>query len=197
MKSSPHTFPGQPTPAPSQEGKRPTQTAANVSRFPLSEFRFSTRSGISLIECLVYIAVLGVMISVGGFTIAKAWDAHRALSRNANDIQRAVNAGERWRAEIRSAIQPVEIRSDRVRLRIPTTNGVIEYQFADGALQRRTGDQADWLPVLTRVRHSQMQPTTNTGLVAWRWELEMEPASKRARHRPLFTFTAVPPGVAR
>ena len=51
--------------------------------------------GLLLAECLVYIAVLGVLISVGGFTAAKAWDAHRATARNANDIHRAMNAGER------------------------------------------------------------------------------------------------------
>jgi hypothetical protein len=170
-----------------------------VHRFPPSAFPCSTRAGIMLIECLVYIAVLGVLISVGGFTVAKAWDAHRAIVRNANDIHRAMNAGERWRQEVRRAIRPVEITtgSSNTVCRIATATGIIEYQFTEGALQRRDGENGAWLNVLSRVRASDMRVLPQAGVTACRWELEMEPAHKRAKLRPLFTFTAVPSEVAR
>lgn len=152
------------------------------------------RSGLSLIECLVYIAVLGVLLSVGGLTAAKAWDAHRALSRNANDIHRAMNAGERWRQEVRHAIRPIEFNSthSHALCRITTASGLVEYQVADGTLQRREGEHGAWLNVLPRVRTSEMSVTNLHGVSACRWELAMEPAHKRARLQPLFTFTAVP-----
>ena len=170
-----------------------------VCRSSSSAFRTSARSGLSLIECLVYIAVLGVLISIGGFTAAKAWDAHRAVARNANDIHRPMNAGERWRAEVRSAVRPLEVVSagSNTVWRIATTGGVIEYQLAEGVLQRRDSADGAWLDVLPRVRASTMSVVNPSGVTACRWELEMEPPHKRARQRPLFTFTAVPQEVAR
>ena len=169
-------------------------------RFSLAD-RQSPRhyNGVSLIECLVYIAVLGVLISVGGFTAAKAWDAHRALNRGANDIHRAMNAGERWRAEVRSAVRPLEVAAavSNAVCRIPTAAGMIEYQLAEGTLQRREGTDGAWLDVLPRVRASAMSVVYQSGVTACRWELELEPAHKRAWQRPLFTFTAVPQELAR
>jgi hypothetical protein len=165
-----------------------------MPRSSLVAVRPSPRSGLSLIQCLVYIAVIGVLISVGGFTVAKAWDAHRAVTRNANDIHRAMNAGERWRQEVRRAIRPLEVMtgSSNTVCRITTAPGIIEYQLTGGSLQRRDGDQGAWLNVLSRVRASDMRGLTQAGVTACRWELEMEPAHKRAKLRPLFTFTAVP-----
>jgi Tfp pilus assembly protein FimT len=166
---------------------------------PARSVRHFRQQAITLIECMVYLAVLGVLLSVGGFTAAKAWDAQRALDRNAQDIQRALNIGERWRAEIRGATRPVEAipTEDNTRVRIVTVTNVIEYQFASGTLQRRSGENACWLDVLPRVRASHMQRVTEDGVTAWRWELEMEPAHKRSKLRPRFTFTAVPSEAAR
>jgi hypothetical protein len=156
-------------------------------------------TGMSLDQCLVYISVLGVILCISGMSVGKAWDAHRAISRSANDIQRAVNAGERWRQEIRSALRPPEMCTIEAQpaLRITTAQGVIEYRQCAGTLQRRDGVNGAWLVALHRVRDSQMLALTSTPAPAWRWELEMEPAHKRARLRPLFTFTAVAPEVAR
>lgn len=150
--------------------------------------------GLCLTECLAYIAVLGVLISVGGFTVAKAWDQSRALSRSTADIQRTVNAGERWRADIRAAHARIEAISiaEGEALRIPTATGTVEYLWVEGELRRRANDQAPWITILPRVKASRMQSELRANVAAWRWEIELEPSQKKSRLRPLFTFLAVP-----
>ena len=154
----------------------------------------ASQRGLSLIECLAYIAVLAVLMAIGGSTVAKAWDRSRALSRNSQDIQRALNVGERWRADIRAATGRIEtvVSNTGQTLRIPTHDGRVEYEFNDGELRRRANDRAGWMTVLPKVNASQMQPGTEPGVTAWQWELELQPAQKNAHVRPLFTFTAVP-----
>ena len=147
--------------------------------------------GITLIECLVYLGVLTVLLSVSGVALAKAWDGHRALRRNANDIQRAVAAGERWRSEVRSAnsVTLLDANGEQL-LRITTPEGIVEYRHTDGVLLRRAGTDGAWLEVLPRVKDSSMALLSSSPAPMWRWELEMQAAHKRARLRPLFTFTA-------
>lgn len=163
--------------------------------------KISTRShsqsqrGISLIECLAYIAVLAILMAIGGSTVAKAWDRSRAISRNSQDIQRALNVGERWRADIRAATGRIEtiITPTNQTLRIPTSRERVEYEFADGEVRRRASEHTGWMIVLPKVNASQMQRGTEPGVTSWQWELELQPAQKQnARVRPLFTFTAVP-----
>ena len=165
-------------------------------RTPRSALSISLSSGLSLIECLAYIAVLGVLISVGGVTVAKAWDQSRALSRSTADIQRAVNVGERWRKDVRAAVGPIELATppEGETLRIPTAAGRVTYQFAGDEIRRRAGDQAAWVAILARVKSSQMQSADRADITAWRWEIELQPAQKKKapRLRPLFTFLAVP-----
>jgi hypothetical protein len=152
------------------------------------------QQGISLTECLVYIAVLAVLMSVGGFTVAKAWDQSRALSRSTTDIHRTVNTGERWRADIRAANGQIQAArtGDGETLRIPTAAGTVEYQWAKGELSRRANAQAPWVKILPRVKASHMQREPRGNVIAWRWEVELEPSQKKSRLRPLFTFLAVP-----
>lgn len=153
-----------------------------------------SRSGITLIQCLAYIAVLGVLISVGGVTVGQAWTQSRALSRNSQDIQRALNAGERWRTDIRQATHPVEATGSTAQqtLRIATADGIVEYEFAGGELRRRAREHGPWSTLLSAVKSSQMQKDTRDNVTGWRWELEFETTAKQARLHPLFTFLAVP-----
>jgi len=156
-------------------------------------------AAISLIQCLVYIGVLAVLLSACGLTLAKAWDAHRALIRNRNDIHRAMSAGERWRADIRAATKRPEVQhaaGSEPSLRITTARGIVEYRHFDGSLQRRATANGPWLTALERVRNSSMLPLEQGAITAWRWELEMEPAHQQTHLRALFTFTAVAPSQA-
>lgn len=152
------------------------------------------RRGFTLIECLAYIAVLGVLMSVGSYTVSKAWDQSRLLNRNAQDISQTLRTGERWRADIRAATGLVVVASSATNelVRMAARTGPVEYQFAAGEIRRRAGTNAPWVTVLSRVQTSAMQRIQRAGVSGWRWELELAPLEKHARLRPLFTFTAVP-----
>jgi Tfp pilus assembly protein FimT len=154
-----------------------------------------SQRGISLIECLVYIGLLGVIISIGGFTLAKAWDQSRAIQRNSDDIVRAIHAGERWRADIRRASGPIRViaEAEGEQVRIPTAAGETVYRFATNTLLFQPRSDAPEVTLLAKVKSSRMSLEPRAQVNAWRWELELQPVQKQARMRPLFTFAAVPP----
>lgn len=152
-------------------------------------------AGLTLVECLVYIAALGLFFAVGGLTVAKAWDMHRSLRRTTTDIPRALQLGELWRAEVRSCVQPPRFDDDAEggAFHLVTPDGPVAWRLTAGVLQRRTGPEAPWVDALPRVAASRMFAHTERGVTAWRWELELQPGHERSRVKPRFTFTAVPP----
>jgi Tfp pilus assembly protein FimT len=159
------------------------------------EIRNSKSEGaLSLIEVLVYVAILGVLISIGGRTLAKAWDQGRALQRNSGEILRAVHAGERWRADIRRATGPIRVSAEANgdRVCIPTARGEVIYRSTTNAVLVQAQPGAPELTLLANVKGSHMLADKRDLVTAWRWELELQPAQKKARLRPLFTFEAVP-----
>jgi hypothetical protein len=152
-------------------------------------------AGLTLVECLVYIAALGLFFAVGGLTVAKAWDMHRSLRRTTTDIPRALQLGELWRAEVRASVQPPRIEDDAKGgvFHLVTPDGPVAWRLMEGVLQRRTGPEAPWVDVLPRVAASRMFAHSEPGVTAWRWELELQPGHERSRVKPRFTFTAVAP----
>ncbi|MCL4788746.1 MAG: hypothetical protein KJ070_18460 [Verrucomicrobia bacterium] len=152
-------------------------------------------TGILLLECVVYLGVLMVILAVGGTAFYLCWDNARDLRRNADDITRTVRAGERWRADIRSATGPIVVQAepDGEVVRIPSGTNEILYAFNFGAVGRKLASADDWTILLPRVKSSHMQPDDRTHVQAWRWELELTPGRKKPGVRPLFTFQAVPP----
>lgn len=155
-----------------------------------------TRSqrGLTLIECLAYIGALGVLIAIGGYTTAKAWDQSRSLHHNTADIQRTLSIGERWRADIRAATDRItaELADTNQTVLIPTRAGEVAYEFRDGQLRRRASRTAAWVTLFETVRTSQMERFTRDNVTAWRWEIELQSTCKKIRVRPQFTFVAVP-----
>jgi hypothetical protein len=149
--------------------------------------------GILLIDCIVYIAVLTVVLAIGTKAFWRCWDANRALGRNARDVVVALNAGEQWRADVRAASGPIQLdNADGVeRLRIPGSRGEIIYSLTRGEL-RRQGPAATEAVVLRKVESSRMQPDPRPHVAAWRWELALPGDRKDTGLRPLFTFEAVP-----
>lgn len=141
-----------------------------------------------LIEAVAYIAILAVVLGVGTSLLYRAWAANIGLRRNADDIVRALNAGELWRADIRSATGPITTGS-RQDLHIPNTRGEIVYQFAEGKITRNADGQQP--RVVASVKSSEMQPDHRNGVNGWRWELELNHDHKKVQFRPLFTFEAV------
>ncbi|MBM4040346.1 MAG: hypothetical protein FJ290_17705 [Planctomycetes bacterium] len=144
----------------------------------------------TLVELLAYIFVVGVLM-----TIAMATNIHMVkhsfgVFGNAEDIRRAIDAGERWRAEVRRANAPLRLVGDI--LHVPTPEGEVLFYFEDDTVLRKTAKDAAWSPFLLRVKASRMELDQSRGVGSWRWEVELEGRSG-ARLKPLFTFRAVPP----
>ena len=144
--------------------------------------------GIMLIEALAYIAVLVLVLGVGGALLYRSWSNNIAMRRNADDITRTINAGELWRTDVRSATGPISSR-DGHELHIPRARGEIIYAFANGTVSRKASGQQP--RTLARVASSQMQLDRRTQVSGWRWEVELQHNRKDLQFRPLFTFEAV------
>ena len=146
----------------------------------------------TLIECLVYIGLFAVLLGLGTVAFYRCFDNMKGLRRNADDITRAVHAGELWRNDIRAAARAIRVNEADLTIRIPQRDREVFYRFADAQVFRKTGAEAAWLPLLSKVKGSQMTGDPRAHLTAWRWELELQSARKDTRLRPLFTFIAVP-----
>jgi prepilin-type N-terminal cleavage/methylation domain-containing protein len=149
--------------------------------------------GFTLIECLVYISVLAVILGIGSAAFYRCWDDNKAITRNGEDIVRALKAGEAWRADLRSATGPVQIAStgSEQTMRIPRGKEELIYSFTDGEVRKQAGKSGPWDIVLAKVKSSQMESEKREHVTAWRWEVELVAGRKHAKVRPLFTFEAV------
>jgi hypothetical protein len=150
-----------------------------------------------LIECLVYIAVLGVVMGVSFAAFYTCLSNSRDLTRNTDDMVRALQTGEAWRTDIRTALAPpqaVEAR-DFSAVEIPAGHGTIAYVFHHNAVWRKTPG-GELKPVLLGVKDSRMLREVRGKVTIWRWELELGTKRKNVRLRPLFTFQAVVNGAA-
>jgi len=146
--------------------------------------------GFTLIECLVYMSVLGVILAIGSVAFYRCWDDNKSVTRNGNDIVRTLKAGEAWRAEMRQATGP--IRTVNATLRIPSGKQDVIYSFADGEVRKQIGENAPWKVILSNVKSSEMQSDQRAQVTAWRWEVELQSQRKNAKVHPLFTFEVVP-----
>jgi hypothetical protein len=116
-----------------------------------------------------------------------------ALRRNAEDISRALVAGERWRADVRAAAGNIRVESINAEqlLRLPGPRGELQYRFTEGAVSRRL-NPGPWVTLLTNVVSSQMESDPRRQVSSWRWEVELMSRAKLPQTKPLFTFIAVP-----
>jgi hypothetical protein len=162
------------------------------TRLPISRRRNLTSRGITLIECLVYIALVFVVLGLATTAFYRCFDNMKALRRNADDITTALHAGELWREDIRAATRPVTFDAAAQILRLPRSDREVAYQFSEAQILRRASADAPWIVLLSRVEKSQMQTDARPQVTAWRWELELKTLRQPATVRPLFTFTAVP-----
>lgn len=157
--------------------------------------RSGKQAGFMLIEVLTYLVLLAVLLSLAYLGFYRVSDFSRHLSWNAADITRTLNAGERWRTDVRAAAgSPQLVANDsETVLHLPQARGEILYAFRDGALYRRVTARTneDWGLLLAGVKHSRMDRQPYSKVTAWRWELELEAKQKVARVKPLFTFQAV------
>ncbi len=173
-------------PAPLPASSFDCNTPARVPALPAGIRAFT------IIECLVYIGLFAVLLGLGTVAFYRCFDNMKGLRRNADDITRALHAGEQWRADVRMANAEQQLETgDEPILHLPNKQGEIVYRFSTGAVFRKTGS-GPWTCVLTNVKSSGIIFDVRTRVTAWCWELELKPTQKNVRMRPLFTFLAVP-----
>jgi hypothetical protein len=169
-------------------------TDNNFAVAPCRTQRTSHRSGIMLVDCLVYGSVLLILLGVAYAALYRCSENSAMLRRNTEDVTMALKAGERWRADVRAARGLIRssMADDGTEVVLPCPRDDVSYRFATNSVSRRVGN-GGWNSLLPSVASSIMASENRTNLTAWRWELELKPRSKRPVHlRPLFTFIAVP-----
>ena len=131
----------------------------------------SCQPGYLLTECMVYLGVVFILLGTGYTALYRCMDNSVALRRNADDIADALHAGERWRADVRSAAGPLRLENTAAGqiLLLPGPRGEVAYRFSAGALFRRLGS-GPWAPLLASVKSSSMAPDPRQKVTAWRWE---------------------------
>ncbi len=148
--------------------------------------------GITLIECLAYIVLLGAITGVAMVALGRLWATTGRMARSGDSLAAALRAGERWRADVRDARGPIVAMPDGTGCRIPAASGAIEWRWRDGLVWRRAMESdAVWLgPVVV----STMASEARDGVQAWRWEFLLAPESAKSRFEPWHCFVAVPGG---
>jgi hypothetical protein len=156
------------------------------------------RLGFTLVEVLAYMALLFVIIGLGYAAVYNCMDHSLVLRGNAEDITRALDAGERWRSDVRAADLAIRVETSETNqvLYLRGKQGEVDYSFKSGEVRRRVGS-GPWTLILANAKASTMQAEHRQYVTVWRWELELLPRSKAkvvpGRILPLFTFQAVPP----
>ena len=153
---------------------------------------FASEGGFSLLECMVYLAVLFVILSLASAAFIRTSDNSRHLAENSAMILRVLRAGEQWRADVRAATAPPrsEEAAQGARLHLPLTGGEVIYLFTANTVWRAGAPPGTTNLLLAGVKSSRMMGEPRQGVQAWRWELELAAPQKAARVKPLFTFQA-------
>lgn len=155
--------------------------------------RFRGQAGITLIECIAYIAVFLILSGVATASFYLCWDHSKALISAADDIGAALRTGERWRADVRAASGTILVQTNVSGefFTIPESQKNVIYRFTSHEVQRQAGAQGPAVVLLHTVVSSEMEVDARDGVTAWKWDLEMAQRRKETHLRLLFTFEAV------
>jgi len=145
--------------------------------------------GYLLLELLVFIALLAVILGLAFQVFWRCFDNSKRLQQNAADILAAVQAGERWREDIRLAR---DISAGAEGVKMIQAGDAIEYRFSQQAVWRHSAQTGRAVRLLSNVKASEMRTDPRRQVSAWRWEVELQARKAPPFLRPLFTFEAVP-----
>ena len=150
------------------------------------------QSGVTLIECLVYVAVFAILLGIGMASFYFCWDHTRATVSTANEIESALRAGEGWRADVRAATGDISVETTESgeTVKIPEGGQEVLYRFSGGELRREIPSQNHSRLLLVKVKASAMKTAARENVKAWRWEVELTAPRKENRFPLLFTFEA-------
>ena len=155
--------------------------------FPNRHYR--QRAGYLLLELMVFLALMAVILGLAYSAYWRCADNSKRLQENAADILAAMQAGERWREDIRLA-RDTALDPDGVK--IIQAGDTVEYRFDQQAIWRHSAQTGRTICLLSKVKTSTMRPEARRQVSAWRWEVELQSRKAPPYLRPLFTFEAVP-----
>ena len=166
--------------------------APGDGRTPVEVPRRPGEAGITLVDCLVYISLLGVFLYLTSVAVFQADMGSKHLRRNATEIARAMRAGEAWRDDLRGATGAVvSVRGAAGEgVRIPRARGAVVWAFREAGVWRTHDGTAGEL-LLPGVKASEMRADPQALAGVWRWEVELQTTRTNASVRPLFSFSAV------
>jgi len=145
-----------------------------------------------LLECLVYIVLLGTITGIATVALGRLWQTTGRMAKTGDQISAALRAGERWREDIRSARGAVERIEGGAGCRISNGSGNIEWRWRDGVMWRKAADgEVVWLGPVSA---SSMAGESRDEVQAWRWEVLLAPESSKSRIAVWHSFVAVPGG---
>jgi hypothetical protein len=142
-----------------------------------------------LIECLVYLALLVIFLNLAYATYDRCAGNSKRLGQNVDDLVRALQAGERWRDDIRAALK---VTSSVDSLRLVQSNTTVDYVFEGNAVWRRAKAGDPLARFLPAVKSSRMETDARREVTAWSWKVELLTRGPPERYRPFFAFEAVP-----
>ena len=175
----------------------------NVSaqKFPADD-----RRGVTFIEVLVYIVLFSTFMLVAFNAYFSSKNQARSMQWNAIKIIQVMNAGERWRQDIRDAISPPQIiqsslpnpnnppdKIELTSLKVIKPSETNWYTFRGDHIFRMSSLlPTQWELVMDKVNSSTMVEEQRGEVAAWLWEVELKAKTTNALTRPLFTFLSVP-----
>jgi hypothetical protein len=86
-------------------------------------------AGMLLVECMVYLALLTLVLAGASVLFFRSWDTSLGLRRTMDDISTTLKTGERWRQDVRSAIRPPRLEKTEAGeyIYLPQKSGEIVY----------------------------------------------------------------------
>lgn len=146
----------------------------------------------TLIETLVYVALFAVVSGVAVELFITGSNAAHSVSRACDRIVNVTRQGDRWRADVRNALD-ITVNEQHDSVEIVTRGGnVIEYTFRDHTVWRshNAGSETAFIPRVQQCRFTRYSPDQPR---AWKMALELREESGNAGVEPLFDFIAVAP----
>ncbi len=138
---------------------------------------------------MVFLALSVVILGLAFAAYYRCADNSKRLQQNAADILAAVQAGERWREDIRAA-RDIAVEANGVKL--TQAGDTVDYQFGQEAIWRHSTKTGRTIRLLSKVKKSTMRAEARRQIRAWRWEVELQSRKAPPFLHPLFTFEAVP-----
>ena len=152
------------------------------------------QGGLLLVECLVYIGLSALVVGMAFAAFYHVWENAQSIRRVSADIARTLQAGERWREDVRRATGPLILSGGAgagpKTLTIPQANAEVTYVFTSTNVTRSGGSTASQVQTVSGVKAFRLVEERRRQVSIWRWEIELR-SSPKAKLRPLFTFLAV------